>query len=319
LLSDLAFPHWLTHPVILLFGLISAAVLLEYHVTWRKAVHPIALLNLLHHRLGKLILAKPGRTNGVLALGSALMLLVPLLAVLWFIIHIAEFQHILIGVLLWMALGQWQLRHAAKRIYQYIAQDKKQLARDTLNGFVLRDTAQLSPLGIAKATTEMLILRHVYQQIVVIFWFAFTNIWVALSYRLIYELAAAWNPKSQQWRGIGQVTSTLTQLLQWPAVILYSVMVIVFNPNTNMLTQLISGKNMSPGTWLLTLYGWVIDAQLSGAYSYAGQRIRKPKLGTQHALKLDHIKRVLFLQPIWLCAYILLCSLIVWLLPETLV
>ena len=316
MLSDLAFPHWLTHPAFLVFGLISAAVLLEYNVTWRKAVHPIALLNLLNHRLGMLIIAQPSRSNSVLALGSALLLFVPLMAILWFIIQIAEFQNILIGVLLWVSIGQWQLRNAAKRIYHYIAQDKKQLARDTLNGFVLRDTAQLSPLGIAKATTEMLILRHVYQQIVVIFWFAFTNIWVALSYRLLYELAASWNPKYGQWRGIGQLTNTLIRLLQWPAVVLYSVMIIVFNPNQTMLQQLITSKNMTPATWLLTLYGWIIDAQLSGAYNYAGQRIRKPKLGSFNTLKLDHIKRVLYLQPIWLCAYILLCSLIAWLLSE---
>lgn len=318
MLSDLAFPHWLTHPAFLAFGLISAAVLLEYHVTWRKAVHPIALLNLLNHRLGKLIIAQPSRANSVLALGSALLLFVPLMAILWFIIHIAEFQNILIGVLLWVSIGQWQLRHAAKRIYHYIAQDKKQLARDTLNGFVLRDVAQLSPLGIAKATTEMLILRHVYQQIVVIFWFAFTNIWVALSYRLLYELAASWNPKYGQWRGIGQLTNTLIRLLQWPAVVLYGLMIIVFNPNKTMLQQLITSKNMTPATWLLTLYGWIIDAQLSGTYNYAGLRIRKPKLGSLNTLKLDHIKRVLYLQPIWLCAYILLCSLIAWLLLEIL-
>jgi len=313
-LLDSLIPHWLTHPAFLVLGIISVAVLLEYQVTWRKAVHPIALLNLLNVRLGQLIIAQPNRANGVLALGSALLLLVPFVAILWFIIQIAEFQHILIGVLLWVSLGQWRLRHAAKRIYHYIAQDKKQLARDTLNSFVLRDTAQLSPLGIAKATTEMLILRHVYQQIVVIFWFAFTNIWVALSYRLLYELAACWNPKHAQWLGIGKLTSTLTRILQWPAVILYSLMIIVFNPNKQMLQQIITSKNTTPATWLLALYGWVIDAQLSGAYSYAGQRIRKPKLGSHDALKLDHIKRVLFLQPIWLCAYILLCSLIVWLL-----
>ncbi|HAB79309.1 MAG TPA: hypothetical protein DCE62_03395, partial [Glaciecola sp.] len=117
MLSDLAFPHWLTHPAFLAFGLISAAVLLEYNVTWRKAVHPIALLNLLNHRLGKLIIAQPSRANSVLALGSALLLFVPLMAILWFIIQIAEFQNILIGVLLWVSIGQWQLRHAAKRIY----------------------------------------------------------------------------------------------------------------------------------------------------------------------------------------------------------
>jgi cobalamin biosynthesis protein CobD/CbiB len=100
------------------------------------------------------------------------------------------------------------------------------------------------------------------------------------------------------------------------SVVLYSVMIIVFNPNKTMLQQLITSKNMTPATWLLTLYGWIIDAQLSGAYNYAGQRIRKPKLGSFNTLKLDHIKRVLYLQPIWLCAYILLCSLIAWLLSE---
>ena len=209
---DSLIPHWLTHPAFLVFGLTSVAVLLEYQVTWRKAVHPIAILNLLNVRLGQLIIAQPNRAN---------------------------------GVLLWVSLGQWRLPHAAKRIYHYIDQDKKQLARDTLNSFVLCDTAQLSPLGIAKATTEMLTLRHVYQQIVVIFWFAFTNIWVALSYRLLYELAACWNPKHAQWLGIGKLTSTLTRILQWPAIILYSLMIIVFNPNKQMLQQIITSKNLS--------------------------------------------------------------------------
>lgn len=311
MLNDLGLSHWLNHPTVVVLGLVSAAVLLEYNVTWRKAVHPIALFTLLNIRLGNLIIAKPAQANGVLALGSALLLLLPLLAILWFIIQIAAYQQLLIGLLLWISIGQWQLRHSAMRIYHYIAVAKKQLARDTLDRFVLRDTAQLSPLGIAKATTEMLILRHGYQQIVVIFWFALSNIWVALSYRLLYELAACWNPKLLRWQGIGHITSVVVQIMQWPAVILYTGMVIIFNPHKGIVSRLFDATRPTPGTWLLSLYAVVIDTQLSGAYSYAGQRTRKAKLGTTQPLRLDHIKRVLLVQKIWLGAFIIVCSLLV--------
>lgn len=309
-------PVWMMHPAVLTGLMITVAVLLEYNVAWRRTVHPLALLNVLLARLGLLLINKPKQQSGIglsiSAMVSALMLIVPFVAVLWFIIQIAEFQTILVTLLLWVALGQYQLRRAAKRIYEYLRRDKKQLARDTLEPFVLRDTPQLSPLGIAKATAETLILRHAYQQITVIFWFALTNIWVALLYRLVYELAATWNPKQPKWCEIGVLASAIATVMQWPAVVLYSVMVMVFNPHKPIIKRIFDASRSTPGTWCLSVYGAVCQAQLSGAYSYAGTRIRKTKLGSDSPLKLGHIPQVLLVQKIWLGGFIILCGIIVW-------
>ncbi len=275
-------------------------------------MHPLAVMGLLFTRLGTLLNQQATPLYSIFALLYASALALPFVAICWFIIEIAEFKSVLIGLILWACLGQYQVRQTARRICLYLTQHKKQLARDTLAPFVLRDTEILTPLGIAKATIEMLILRQAYQQIVVIFWFALTNIWVALAYRLCYELASSWNPKLLIWQRIGAWTHLFIQLMQWPAIALYTVMVAVFNPQKSILPYLLNSPRITPGTCLLTVYGKVIDAQLSGAYRYAGATVRRAKIGTKTTVKLDHIQRTLLVQILWMLAYVCLCSMITW-------
>ncbi|MGY5450666.1 cobalamin biosynthesis protein CobD/CbiB [Agarivorans sp. MS3-6] len=122
----------------------------------------------------------------------------------------------LLDALLLVCLLQWQApMHSYHRITLLLNKQQHQQARGILRPWVLRDCDNLSAVGVAKASAEMLLLRLAANWFGVIFWFMLGGILPALIYRVVSELHFAWNPKLSQYRQFGISASHFYQLISW--------------------------------------------------------------------------------------------------------
>jgi adenosylcobinamide-phosphate synthase len=164
---------------------------------------------------------------------------------------------------------------------------KKQLARDQLQTLVLRRTAPLSSLGIAKASIETATLRISHQQVSVMFWFICVGPIFALAYRLCYEASQTWNIKLPTFHRFGWMAAQICLILQWLPTRLYGILLALLSlsmPPAILFKRLFSFNSLmqSNGGFLLSAAGLALNRHLSGAVIYDSQKCRRVKyLGRQ--------------------------------------
>ncbi|PKG81553.1 cobalamin biosynthesis protein CbiB [Colwellia sp. 75C3] len=149
---------------------------------------------------------------GLLAL---LVTLIPIAIILWLFADFVAVDYIWQGLLLYLALGSLNLGQINKSIAQALVAKQNYLAKQTLKPLLLRETEQLSQVGLSKAAIEMQLLRSVQQIYVVSFLFVSFGPLAALSYRLLLEMHYCWNTKLAQYKHFGFYSQLFIQLIQW--------------------------------------------------------------------------------------------------------
>lgn len=149
---------------------------------------------------------------GLLAL---LVTLVPIVIILWLFTDFVAVDYLWQGLLLYLALGSLNLGKINKGIAQALVAKQNYLAKQTLKPLLLRETEQLSQVGLSKAAIEMQLLRSVQQIYVVSFLFVSVGPLAALSYRLLLEMHYCWNTKLVQYKYFGFYSQLFVQLIQW--------------------------------------------------------------------------------------------------------
>ena len=100
-----------------------------------------------------------------------LVLLLPLLALAAAFASLSEWPEFWHALLLYCCLDWQNQRNQAFLLAQSIEKQQLSLARDLIKPLVLRQSQQLSEVGLCKATIESLTLRLAKQWVGVLFWF----------------------------------------------------------------------------------------------------------------------------------------------------
>ena len=262
---------------------------------WPDTYHPLSFARLLATNMARKV-NKSSENSRIQQLISGslaiIVLLLPLVLILVIFTTMAEFPLFFDGFLLLIALQFSPLLSRHKKIADAIKGDKKALARNMLNPIVLRETDKLSPMGIAKASIESLLLRFGYQYCSVLFWYLVAGGTGALAYRLIYEFSQVWNTKLARFRYFGKPAAGLVLLFSWLPVRI-SAWCFAIGQNLGGAfkgLRRLSGK-VSQHQVLLALNGGALSIELGGPAYYEGKKVRLMKVGGQREIRFDDMAR----------------------------
>lgn len=212
---------------------------------------------------------------GLLAL---LVTLVPIMLILWLFADFVAVDYLWQGLLLYFALGCLTLGQVNKNIAQALVAKQSYLAKKTLKPWLLRETEQLSSVGLSKAAIEMLLLRSAQQIYVVGFLFITLGPLVALCYRLILEMHYCWNNKLEQFKCFGFYSQNFIQLLQWlpsrimAAFILFSSL----GQGSILFWRLTRGHFFKlNNNFLIAVHAFSLAVRLGGVAMYQQEKLRK--------------------------------------------
>ena len=157
---------------------------------------------------------------------AILVTLLPILIILWMFEVLVEVDFLWQAFLLYLALGSFGLTQISKTISQAITSKQNYVAKKTLKPWVLRETDVLSSLGLSKACIEMQFLRTLQQGYSVAFLFILFGPLTAIGYRLLLEMHYCWNTKLITHRHFGRYSKSLTNLIAWIPVRIFSLLLL---------------------------------------------------------------------------------------------
>lgn len=227
----------------------------------------------------KVNLAKNSDKQRTIAgLVAVIVSLLPLAIILWLFEAFVEVVVIWQGLLLYLALASFGIKRSNKAVAQALVAKQNYLAKQTLIPWLLRETEQLSALGLSKAAIEMQLLRTLQQGYVVAFIFLLIGPLSALMYRLLLEMHYCWNIKVTQYRYFGLAARNLAALCQWLPVRIFSLMLLFANIGRNFLLfwRLSRGKFFELNNDMaLMLLALSLEIRLGGVAMYERQKLRK--------------------------------------------
>lgn len=212
---------------------------------------------------------------GLLAL---LVTLVPIVIILWLFADFIAVDYLWQGLLLYLALGSLNLGQVNIGIAQALVAKKNYLAKQTLKPLLLRETDQLSPVGLSKAAIEMHLLRSLQQIYVVSFLFITFGPLAALSYRLMLEMHYCWNTKLGQYKHFGFYSQLFIQLIQWLPSRLMALLILLSTVGQGSLLfwRLTRGHLFKLNNdFFIAVHAFSLTVRLGGVAMYQGEKLRK--------------------------------------------
>ncbi|MFD2165291.1 cobalamin biosynthesis protein [Thalassotalea euphylliae] len=209
---------------------------------------------------------------------AVLITFAPLWVILWLFADFVQVEALWQALLLYFALGELTLKPTANKVVKTLSAGDKYQAKQLLADQVLRDTEQLSPLGINKATIEMLILRHMQQTVAVSFLFLLGGGLLAISYRLILEMHYSWNQKITALRAFGQFAKQLTELFTWLPCrfMLLAGLFLSFGQQSTLLWRMTMPDFFKLNNHaLLQFFAIALNVRLAGVAMYKGIKVRR--------------------------------------------
>lgn len=214
----------------------------------------------------------------IAGLVAILVTLIPLMIILWLFSDFVAVDYLWQGLLLYFALGTMSLKAESQKIAQALVANKNYEAKQLLNSLVLRDTSQLSVVGLSKATIEMQLLRTLQQGYVVAFIFLFLGPLAALSYRLLLEMHYSWNPKLNSFIHFGFYPAQFVYFCQWLPVRLFSILLLLLNSGRNSLLFWRLSKRFFfelTNHLVISIFAFVQEIKLGGVAMYQQKKLRR--------------------------------------------
>jgi len=215
---------------------------------------------------------------------AALITVLPLVIILGVFETLIEVPVIWHGLLLYLALGAFGMNKLATDIAQAVSVSDKYQAKQLLALNVLRDTDQLSTVGINKTCIEMILLRTIQQQFVVGVVFLIAGPLSALSYRLLLEMHYCWNNKKQGFQCFGKTIHTVVNTIQWLPVRLFLLLqlVLTLNQPTILYWRLVKKHFFKNTNSIIINYlAYVLTIKLGGVAMYNLQKLRRENYNDQ--------------------------------------
>jgi adenosylcobinamide-phosphate synthase len=308
----------LSDPFIQSVWILLAVIVIERILPWSDKYHPLSLFRFVAMRMASKVNPNQQRTayqRQIAGALAAIVLIIPVIAITAVLIYLAEFPLFFNGIVLLVALQFRPIIRSFRRITSCLETNKKALARNILATLVLRETTSLSPLGIAKAAIESLLLRFNHQFCTVIFCYLIAGSTAALTYRLVFELTQIWNTKLIHFRYFGLPLRRLHSLINFLPSMLTS---FIFALAERFFTALTAFRKLPKGCSLhvktLAIMAGALQIQLSGPVYYQGQKRRFIKVGGIREVRFVDMSRTLFAvhktQAVLLTFILLLCAII---------
>lgn len=181
--------------------------------------------------------------------------------------------------LLWLALGWFATKYDANRVSKALKNKQTQLARESIKHRLLRKTANLSPLGLSKATIETNILRFNAEFVCVVFYALLFNPLIAITYRLLYEIHLSWNPSYVQFQYFGKPIKKVVAIMQWPVSRFIGFVSIITSGSGNLMLMFRMTSNSFwhlSSTYLLQCHALMLGVSLGGPAIYNELKVRRP-------------------------------------------
>lgn len=311
-------PSLLSDPFIQSVWILLAVIVIERILPWSDKYHPLSLFRFVAIRMASKVNPSQQRTpyqRQIAGALAAIVLILPITAITAVLIYLAEFPLFFNGIVLLIALQFRPIILSFRRITTCLETNKKALARNVLAVLVLRETTALSPLGIAKAAIESLLLRFNHQFSTVIFCYLIAGSTAALTYRLVFELTQIWNTKLIRFRYFGLPLKRLHNLINYLPSLITSFSFAIAERLTTALAAL---KKLPKGCSLhiktLAIMAGALQIQLSGPVYYQGQKRRLLKVGGIREVRFVDMSRALFAvhktQAVLLTLIFLFCAII---------
>ncbi|MFT4937205.1 MAG: adenosylcobinamide-phosphate synthase [Paraglaciecola sp.] len=290
----------LTHPVLQPFWVLVVVVAIDQLWAWPDKYHPLSLAKLLAIRMANKVHPTyshrdPQRSKMQQKISGTLgflILIAPFITILAILISFAHFPLFFEAVLLLMAIQFQVIIKQSSKVSDALVKQKKALARHLVSNLILRETENLSPVGIAKASIESLLLRFNQQFFTVIFWYFIFGGIGALTYRLLYEFSHCWNTKIQRFTYFGSPLAQLVAVLQWLPVRL-AALALILGQDIGAAIKAYRNlpKHKNTHMLLLALQGGALGIELSGPSYYNKVKVRSPKCGGERVVRHIDIKR----------------------------
>lgn len=266
--------------------LYSSAAMLLLVITIKAIIgafithQPLSFFNFYCQRLADKVnkASNSARQQNISGLIAILVTLTPLVAILWLFETFIEVPWLWHGLLLYLALGNIGLGRINKTVARELVANNSYLAKQALSPLLLRQTEQLSTLGLSKACIEMQVLRSSQLLVCVGFYYLIFGPLAALSFRLLIEMHYVWNIKLGRYRHFGAAINHIVQLLQWLPSRLFAIILLLgtIGQNTLLNWRLTSGKFLTMGNGLLLhILALGLEVKLSGVAMYQGTKLRK--------------------------------------------
>ncbi|CZF84695.1 Cobalamin biosynthesis protein CbiB [Grimontia celer] len=229
------------------------------------------------------------RLSGGLALTVMWLTLAVLLVALKQIVWIGWLFDLL---LLWLALSWKPLTELAMQVEQALIRDDKPAARTLLSQTLNRETHSLSPVGIAKASCETLLVGYARGLVCVLFWYAILGGIGAFLYTLTAQLAQVWPPRRQEFSQFGLAASGFLALLDWMPSRLFALLIAAghrFEPALTAIREHGQSWSVNGAGWLLAASGAKLQLSLGGPAIYDSEKCTRPSIGGSVAASAIHL------------------------------
>jgi len=265
-----------TYSIVILYGVILVKFLASY-----VAHHePLGFFRLFCDQLAiKVNKSNNGaRQRSISGFIGILVTLTPLIIILWLFEAFVEAAWLWQGFLLYLALGNLHLSKTSKEIAKLIVANKNFEAKQLLNPLVLRETQQLSPLGLSKSCIEMLLLRAMQSLFTVSVIFIMLGPLAALSTRLLIEMHYSWNNKQKNFQHFGNSVAILVNIIQWLPSRIFSLVLLFSCIGKNFTLYSRLSRNyffQLNNNYPLSLFALSLEIKLGGVAMYQDTKLRK--------------------------------------------
>lgn len=212
---------------------------------------------------------------------AILVTLLPIAIILYLFEAFIEVNILWQALLLYVAIGSFNLTNVNKTIAQSLAAKQTYFAKQTLKPWVLRETEQLSSIGLSKTCIEMQLLRTLQQGYAVAIIFLLAGPLAAIMYRLLLEMHYCWNTKLANFSHFGLYSKHLINIIQWLPIRVFALLLLFTSIGKNFVLfwrlsrQMFFQLNNNIALLLLALS---LEVRLGGVAMYDDQNQGKYKL-----------------------------------------
>ena len=209
---------------------------------------------------------------------AVLVTLTPLVLILWLFADFILVPELWQAMLLYFALGGFGIKANSLKMAKAIAGQNHYLAKQLAQTMLLRQTANLSPLGLTKANIEAQLLHFLQQQFVVIILFLCSGGLLALSYRLLLVMHQQWNIKQVNFINFGLFIHFCINMITWlPSRVLGAMMLLTsIGQNFLLKWRLTKGHFFKLNNdFIIHLFALNVGTVLGGVAMYDETKVRR--------------------------------------------
>lgn len=270
------------YSVVLLYGVI----LIKFLISFLASHEPLSFFSFFCQQLAAKVnkSQNSARQRNISGFIAILVTLTPLVIILWLFEVFVEATWLWQGFLLYLALGNLHLTKTAKDIAKLIVANKKFEAKQLLSPWLLRETAQLSALGLSKACIEMLMLRAIQNLFTIGFIFLCFGPLAALTSRLCIEMHYSWNVKQTRFQPFGNTIAFIVNIIQWLPSRIFALILLFSCIGQNVILFLRLSRPylfQLNNSYLLNVFALSLEIKLGGVAMYQGTKLRKAPYNDQ--------------------------------------